>query len=266
MNNYRTWQVKRGELVKGPFPEHLICEYIVLGRIRADDLLSADGHFWEPYPNVPEIVAGVDVLLCASDAEKNDPAWREERMRAVLRHLDERKQPDRRENQSPEQKLQWQARRQGEERRKAPETAEQVSYRRITHEVDTALEGSTSRSILTGLTVVVTLVLLGWGIHRFQGENTIKVDLRMKKATVDCNAEPAKGVDWHGCDKSGILLAGADLRGADLSKTNLSGSTLSYTDLTGARIEGANLQGTDLSGATWTDGRKCAPDSLGACR
>lgn len=265
MNNYRTWQVKRGAVVKGPFPEHLICEYIVLGRIRADDLLSADGHFWEPYTNVPEIVACIDQLLCAGDSQKNDPAWREERMRAVLRHLDERKQPDRRDNQSPEQKLQWQARRQGEERRKIPETEEQSSYRHITHEVDQSLQSESTRTFLTVALLIVVLLGVGTMMYRFQDSNPIHIGVRTKMAA-NCNTEPAKSIDWHGCDKSNIMLAGADLRGADLSNTNLSGANLSYANLTGAQLAGVKMQGTDLSGATWADGRKCADGSVGGCR
>jgi len=265
MSTYRTWQIKRGEIVKGPFPEHLVCEYIVLGRIREDDQISADGHFWEAYPNIPEIVAGIDQLLCASDADKNDPVWRDERIRAVLRHLDERKQPDRRERQNPEQRLQWQARRQGEERRKKPESAEQVSYRRATHEVDSALQASSPRSILAGLAFIAAILALGWGVHHFQGKDTIRVDLRPRAAS-DCNAPSALQVKWQGCDKAGYLLAGADLRGADLTGANLSGANLSYASLEGARLDGANLQGTILSGATWTDGRKCAEGSVGSCR
>ncbi len=58
-----------------------------------------------------------------------------------------------------------------------------------------------------------------------------------------------------GCDLSGANLSGANLSGANLRQASLEGADLSKADLTGAK----------LSNATWTDGRKCGPDSIGKC-
>lgn len=61
-------------------------------------------------------------------------------------------------------------------------------------------------------------------------------------------------------------LTGADLRNADLSQAVLEGADLSYADLSGARLDGARFEGARLGDAIWTDGRHCAPDSIGSCQ
>jgi uncharacterized protein YjbI with pentapeptide repeats len=63
----------------------------------------------------------------------------------------------------------------------------------------------------------------------------------------DCNADPAPGVNWSNCDKSGIELDGANLQGANLMGTNFSGAALSNTDLSGAHLGGANFSEAELS-------------------
>lgn len=69
-----------------------------------------------------------------------------------------------------------------------------------------------------------------------------------------------------GADLSGAVLLGADLRRADLRRTDLRDADLSYADLTGASISGAELEGVNLHRATWVDGERCAPGSVGECR
>jgi hypothetical protein len=253
MSIHRVWQVKRGDERLGPFPEPLVCQYILLGRIHADDLLSIDGHFWAPYPDIPELMKGIDRILGAGEAEIADPAWREERRRAVLRHLDERKRPDRRIGQNGQVATHGQ--RQGQERRKTPESEEQLAYRRIAHEVDQSLRRRIATPPVVAALLMAALLVAGWALYYFQPREPLKVDLRSKVAG-NCDALPAKGVDWHGCDKSGHLLVGADLRNADLTDANLAGANLAH-----ARLEGANL-----SRAVWVDGRVCAEGSLGACK
>ena len=115
----------------------------------------------------------------------------------------------------------------------------------------------------------------------------------------------APGIDWHDSSLAQIRLDGANLMGADLSRSilqlanlkdanlmlinlegahlhaanlqnanlmmaNLAGASLLDADLRGANLHGANLTRTiliqaKLDGATWTDGRKCAPGSVGEC-
>lgn len=253
MSVHRIWLVKRGDERLGPFPEPLVCQYILLGRIHADDLLSVDGHFWASYSDIPELMKGIDRILGAGEAEVADPAWREERRRAVLRHLDERKRPDRRIDQNSQTSAHRQ--RQGRERRKTPESEEQLIYRRIAHEVDQSLRRRSTTTPIVAAFLMAALLVAGWALYHFQPREPLKVDLH-SKVVGNCDAPPAKGVDWHGCDKSGYLLVGADLRNTDLTDANLFGANLSH-----ARLEGANL-----SRAVWVDGHVCAEGSVGECK
>jgi len=63
------------------------------------------------------------------------------------------------------------------------------------------------------------------------------------------------------CDLSRANLKGAKLFGAKLSRANLSRANLHKANLSGAKLIKAKL-----NGAIWTDGRKCAKNSIGQCR
>ncbi len=244
----------------GPFPEPYVCEQILIGRIREDDQLSLDGHAWHSYRQVPEIMADIGRLL---DPAVDDPQWREERIRAVLRNADERKHADRRESETPEQAAAWQERRRSCDRRHIPETVQQQTYRQQVTEVDNWLRHYRQRYGWAVLAFVAAVVVLGAVLHSFQAVRPIDLGLRTSKF---CDLPAARNVDWHGCDKSGYLLAGADLRQANLTGVNFSGANLSYANLGGAELTGVLLQGARLDGTIWTDGKVCAQGSLGHCR
>lgn len=134
MSEHRLWYVRRGERQQGPFPEPLVCRYIVLGRIGAHDVLSLDGHFWRGLDQLPELMVSVDAMLHAhgtvdTDVSAGDVNWREERAKAALRWLDDRKSPDPRGMESASQQTMNQERRQGGDRRLTPETVESHVYR-----------------------------------------------------------------------------------------------------------------------------------------
>lgn len=67
-----------------------------------------------------------------------------------------------------------------------------------------------------------------------------------------------------------VHLHAANLQGANLMLANLTKANLLDANLAGANLRGANLSGAiliqaKLDGATWTDGRVCAPGSVGEC-
>ena len=77
--------------------------------------------------------------------------------------------------------------------------------------------------------------------------------------------------DLHGtslanADFSRSVLTNANLRAANLSNTIFVNADLSGADLTGANIVSVNWTGAKLGAAIWTDGRICAPGSVGACQ
>ena len=55
----------------------------------------------------------------------------------------------------------------------------------------------------------------------------------------DCNAAPAAGVDWSGCDKTGQDFTDADLSDMILVGTDFTGSTFDNTDMSGSNLTGA---------------------------
>ncbi len=259
MTTYRVWQVKRDGQVTGPFPENLIIQHILIGRIHADDLLSMDGHFWKTFGNTPEILEQIRLLK----GNEADSHWQEERQHAFMRNADERKRPDPRSHESVEQATAWMALRKGEDRRKKPETVEQHAYRETVAEVDDWLSSDRSVKSMAAPVLLVLAVLTGLALYYFGSEDP-QIDIGLQAA--NCDAQPASKVDWHGCDKSGYLLVGADLRGANLTGTRFSGANLTYADFNGARTDGAVFDGAILAGATWPDGQVCATGSVGSCR
>lgn len=152
--------------------------------------------------------------------------------------------------------------------------------------------------------VLAFLALVGVGITVWWGGRTQPIQASLGQP-VNCAAAAAEGVNWSGCDKRAAALAGAllrnarldaarleearlagalleyasaknaDLRNADLRGAKLVGADLAGADLAGADLAGANLRhavldaarltGTRLDHAVWTDGRACAPGSIGAC-
>lgn len=261
MNIHRLWQVKRGGQVAGPFPESLIVQHILLGRIVADDLISMDGHAWKSYRETPEIIEQISSMIGQDMTSSSDPAWREERLRAVLRYVDERKHLDPRTREALDAaKINM---RSGIDRRKIPETVEQHSHRVAIAETDQWIKNYRPGKSMAAVALFFAALLIAWVFQQF-GSKDVPVDIGLHVA--NCDAEPVSKVDWHGCDKTGYFLVGADLREANLKDARLSGANLSYANLKGARLDGAVLNDAKLAGATWVDGRVCADDSVGSCR
>ncbi len=63
----------------------------------------------------------------------------------------------------------------------------------------------------------------------------------------DCNAPAAPGVDWSGCDKSGLNTPGLDLRNANLQGTNFTDASMLLWDLSGADLSGSDLRRATIS-------------------
>ena len=61
-------------------------------------------------------------------------------------------------------------------------------------------------------------------------------------------------------------LSGADLRNVYLYKATLVGANLRGANLAGAILFRADLCRANLTDATWVDGRKCGPESIGVCK
>lgn len=269
MENYRLWFVRDPTGVRGPYPEALVCRYMVLGRLDQRDEVSLDGHTWRQAGEVPELAKTLKVLLSLPDGiASEDPQWSEERAKAAVRWLDDRKSPDPRGKHVPES-MDYAEMRSGNERRQTPETVDQRVHREFQAEASSrAPRGEQSYGKIVA--IVLTLIALAVvGMSFSWPGKTFKIGLNV--AAVDCEALPARGVRWGQCIKDGELLVGADLRDAELVGTSLKNANLGYADLAGANLlradlAGANLAGASLSAAIWVDGRVCAENSVGRCR
>ncbi len=267
-DEYRLWYVRRGKEVQGPFPEPLLCRYLTTGRLADTDEVSQDGGYWREVRDVPMLIRGAQALLEPGADAVSDPAWADERGRAALRWLDDRKSPDPR-RQAPPPDAAIRERRSGRERRQTPETVEQKVYREVRGEFETWLRSRRQRYGAAGAALVLFAALLVTAPALFETVNPVKVGLHFSGS--DCTAEPRREVNWAGCVKDGALLVGADLRGAELVGTSLRQANLSYADLRGANLlraelGGAVLTGARLDGAVWIDGSRCADGALGGCR
>ena len=133
------------------------------------------------------------------------------------------------------------------------------------------------RSALALVMISCALLLMFAGVgYPFNGEHVEKL-----RTTNRCRNCDLAGADLQGANLAGADLVGANLAGANLSGANLAGAYIVHVDLTGTNLSGANLTGARLidsnlntarltnarlANAVWTDGRTCAPDSLGTCK
>lgn len=277
------WYLRHGGTLLGPYPTPRVRELLKSGAISPEWDVSLDGKDWLPLIQATQLLPDdkSGVVIESSD-EKT--AWEEERQRAQDR---------------------WQGQEPLVEHDAGLEAARRQALERDEVRTDqlVAAEHKRSPSLLIGGLALLGLAVAGVAVKWGESEQPIQASLNQ---AVNCAAAAAEGVNWSTCDKRGTALAGAMLRNAHLGKARLddaqmpganleyaqaAGASLRNVDLSGARLTAADLSGADLSGAdlktahlhyavltgarlagtrldgaTWTDGRICAPDSLGECR
>lgn len=262
------WYVRRSTTVQGPYSADVIQRYLLLGRLRLSDRVSADGRCWEPLTHRAELIPD----------EMGDLGTDEGRARfeAARQAVDERGAD--REESAP-----------------VPPPAGHAGRRRR------------STMALAGLAVVVlTLIGIGWyrdfddGLMQtadcsagpgrnvvwsgcvkdgvILGNGSTLQGLRALNASLRDARLP--GVDLSGArldyadltratladaDLGGAVLRGATLTRADLRDADLSDTDLRNADLRDARIDGAVFDGAMLGNALWIDGHSCSPDAVGVC-
>jgi len=112
-------------------------------------------------------------------------------------------------------------------------------------------ENEALQEVITSLTAIVDGLVEQQRCH--SRPNTLQAD---------SNGDYAGGVDWNGCDKTGLGMWGpnvggaetenltnADLRFVNFTLANLIGIWAGGANLEGARFENANLAYSDFSGA-----------------
>lgn len=292
------WYTRRGELVQGPFPAGQITRYIILGRILLTDEVSVDGKVWVPLNQVPEMIPEL------TQSDTSDPALRQ-RLQAAKRWEDERSRDRRGEADAVEDDQRGAGDRRKSAapgaQRPRPARPDRVSEHLEQRRRLRLVSGLIAVGVLIflGLLVVIyrpaTRVAdtglecaqppapgVEWNNCAFEGRGLARADLSgARMANMRLSRADLSGAGLERADLSyselavsrlrqarlgGAVLVGAGLRGADLSGADLAGANLSYADLTGADLTGADLRAAILDHAIWTDGRLCAPGSVGRCQ
>lgn len=279
------WYIRRGEHIRGPFPNQLISRYLILGRIDLNTEVSQDQEHWVPVKEYRALVP--DVVLNANTKEGAKALMlariREDERSARESELEEH--DDRRMDEDKVMKLHRQLR-------------------------DDILKDYKSRLYISPRHVALVLLIAVFLLIGLLISNPAK-----NNAGADCSADPGPGVNWSSCNKDGQNLAGLDLSGvnfkssqlngailsrsrldqadlayaslsraelsqsslrgaslvganlrmANLRSASLQGADLSYAELEGANLEGAVLDNARLDHAVWLNGQQCLPGSLGAC-
>jgi hypothetical protein len=288
------WFVRRkGKGAKGPFPEALVSNYILLGRIRPDDEISHDREHWQPVKKHPELFPEV------MKADLSDPVNRE-RLEAARRWADERGT-----DQRQARMFSGSDRRKGD--RRQPDHMDDEEFRVARERLHEKIKPRHESRTLGVLVIILIVTAFAAGMWLFPAET--------QRAEIDCKAQPAPGVNWSNCAMQGVQLAGqvldgavltnanitaanlqnarlrqadlayitggianfsaanlqqanllgATLRGAKLRNADLRGANLAYANLLEADLTGAQLDGARLDKTVWIDGQVCQPGSVGEC-
>lgn len=282
-SNHGRWYIRKDGRVFGPFPNHLISSYLILGRFDLEVEASPDQTHWAPVKNYRALVP--DVVLNAGT-----PEGAKALMMARLRE-DERSA--RAEDASIE--------------RRALEDQAIKLHRQLHEDIRSQYHQRFQLNWLYSLPVLLLVVVLLLAFLFCKPQKLL--------STADCSAPAASGVDWSFCNKQSaklllrdlsgvnlsntrlnsanlmgsrlddsnmsyanltqanlqntslrrVFLKGAVLNQADIQGANLTGADLSYAELSGALLKGAVLQDARFDHAIWVNGETCLANSVGEC-
>lgn len=277
------WYVKKNGRIQGPFPNQLISQYLILGRIALDCEVSQDQVNWSQVKNYRALVP--DVVLQA-----NTPEGARALMLARVRE-DERSA---RGNDA-------------EVERRTDEDQSIKLHRQLRDDISSHYLSRFQLNWRFALPIVTLVLVIVLAFIFYQPD--------VRNVSANCNAPAQPGVDWSACNKLGVILtvqdlagskwvntqlAGANLAGsrldnsdlsyanltqaslqqtslrkvqlkgavmlqADLQGANLTQADLSYADLTGVLLNSAVLDGARFDHAIWVNGETCVVGSVGAC-
>jgi hypothetical protein len=236
------WYTRRAGVVRGPYPDKQISRYILLGRIRDDDEVRPDDGDWAPLADHPELIPEVMKL----------PPTDENLQKLLMARLreDERRPRDRRDDavDVPAEILE---RRSGVERRR-PEPDDMLRHRELRDQV--ARDRRHNADLYRYPLGIAALVVLGLALSYLLGAAQPEPQPPL------CSAGARPGVNWNGCNLTGLEsqranLVGAQLRNvrldaADLSNASLAGVNMEYATLNGGKLRHADLSHARLVGVT----------------
>ena len=266
----KLWYTKHEGKIHGPFPAKVITQYLLLGRFKPTDIVSLDKLSWLPISEfeelLPEELPENNAVFSDADSDPEANKWREERIKATRRWMDERTSERRLEETISNRMKTEQIRRTGD-RREVVESSDVLALRKNYAMRDQLLNMGKEKFF----GVVILLVLLGIvliaGVVLYSPVNPVKVGLGA--FSPNCKETAKKQVNWSSCDKQGSWLRGVDLTSANLKSTHfnsaeLNNSNLSYANLVNADLSYANLNGAKLYGANLTEANLSFADLGGA--
>jgi uncharacterized protein YjbI with pentapeptide repeats len=269
MSNNAYWYLKKNNRITGPFAKGLIQQYIILGRIHANDLASQNKESWRKVSSISDLIP--------DNIKHKDEKNYTERLKAAKRWADDR----------------------GDTREEIKEGFNQRKH--VTHIAIHTLG-------LKTLTFFILLLTLGLGAAFYftpekqaglincqlnpapriildgcdlSGKNFTDLDMQyaslkntqMVKTNLSQTVLSHSQMQYSQLDKSklsGTKLDYADLTAVSLTdsilhNTDLSYANLSYANLKGAKAKNIQLKGTILSKTVWFNGKICASTSIGRC-
>ena len=291
----RLWYVRRAGATRGPLPPGQVSREILLGRIRDGDELSPDHEYWRPLAQLPQLQPSVV-------RHADTPEGRRHLLLARLRE-DERRHERRVAGFAPDGANRRHGDRRNIASFDVMAQREPAAHR-VAAETQ-AEERNLLLPVAVILIAVLTLAMyflwyqpmpsgslpncqaapkpgINWSGCTLTGRDLRRAPLSGAKlgSSVLANVD-LRDANLVGADLSDANLDGADLRGANLQTASLKGAILrgaklanadlrdtdmTYAELQGADLSAAQLQGARLDRAIWTDGRVCAPESVGECR
>jgi hypothetical protein len=290
----RLWYVRRAGRVRGPLPPRQVSREVLLGRIRADDELSQDRESWRAPHEWPELVPealrraggpGLRERLVLARL-REDERLHDRRAGAGAQSGGERRHGDRRtiESFEPQALRAGHARPEREEESAAPNLLIPVAvtltigfslamyffwYRPATPPPGSHCRAPAAPAVDWNACNLARRALARADLREARLGNAVlaRADLRgANLLRADLRYANLEGADLRGAVLREAMLTGARLPAADLRETDLRDADLGHAVLEGARLEGARLSGARLGDAVWSDGRVCAPESIGECR
>jgi hypothetical protein len=292
-NQSRLWYVRRAGRERGPFPPGQITREILLGRIQADDELSQDRQTWKPMSAVPQLhpetmrqAGGANGQRLLLARLREDERSRERRRPGAAEARGEPRRGDRRNVESFDTlarratRARWVDESGPEERNLLVPAAVVMTMFFVL-----ALYFLWYRPAPAPAArdcAAAPAARINWNHCAMPGRDLGRADLQHASlanavltradlhaanlARADLSYADLEGAGLRDANLQGANLKGAVLRNADLSQADLRHADLGFAALQGANLDGAQLADAKLDRTIWTDGRVCAPGSVGECR
>lgn len=213
------WFTRQNGEVKGPFTLALLKSNWLLGRLNAQDEISEDRQHWRPVGDIIDLEISNNTTSATADLPD------------AKRQLDERDGFDRRQ-QSTASEAEIQQRKQ---QRRAREPAEVIVQRQLRSRLLAGYRQHQERWLWPAVTTFLLLLAIFLA--------ALFYPTTLPRATADCSAVAAPGINWENC-----VFSPGDLQGKNISDSNLRNSVLRDSNLLNANLANTDLMYADLSG------------------